>query len=264
MNRHRFLFLDSVLLGIETNYYMIINTSPKQFPYLATVVAFVAIVIMAGLGFWQLDRKADKDIRLANIEKANDSAHIDLAKALGNIQSYQDFTVVASGRAQNKYFYIDNKLLGGRAGFHVLVPFEADQGTLMINLGWIPGTGMRGSLPEFIMPRLTTVEGVVHIPLKNTFIKETNIAYGKFPVLLQQVDLQEISLHLGTSVLPVTLRLLPHGTDFVRQWQTVIMSPQKHLGYAVQWFGLAIAALTVYLLSMLKRMQGSSSRAENE
>jgi cytochrome oxidase assembly protein ShyY1 len=30
------------------------------------------------------------------------------------------------------------------------------------------------------------------------------------------------------------------------------MSPDKHLGYAVQWFGLGIAALTIYLLSLMK------------
>ncbi|MFT6268127.1 MAG: cytochrome oxidase assembly protein ShyY1 [Alphaproteobacteria bacterium] len=243
---------------------MLITNPRKRFPYIATLVAFVAIVIMLGLGFWQLERKAEKDIRLANIDVANQSTYIGLAEAFSDIQSYQDYTVLAEGKPLDTHFYIDNKLLEGRPGFHVLVPYETSEGILILNLGWIPSTGVRTQPPELTIPALTEIEGIVHLPLKNSFIRETNMAYGKFPVLLQQVDLDEIGLHLGSKVLPATVRLLPDGSDFVRQWESVTMSPDKHLGYAVQWFGLAIAGLTVYLLSMLKRMQGPSPINKNE
>lgn len=243
---------------------MLTSNPNKSFPVLATVVAFVAIVIMLALGFWQLDRKAEKDIRLANIEDAKQSHSISMDEAFSDIENYQDFTVVAQGRPQTSFFYIDNKLLEGRAGFHVLVPYSTSQGILMVNLGWIPAIGQRGTLPDFELPALTEIEGIVYLPLHNSFIKETNKAYGQFPVLLQQVDLQEIGLHLGQAVLPATLRLLPDNSAFMRQWQAVTMSPDKHLGYAVQWFGLAIAGLTVYLLSLLKRLQDKPSAPKGE
>lgn len=218
---------------------------------------------MLGLGFWQLERKAEKDERLANIEQANKSQQIELAHAYSDIQLYQDYTVTLTGKAQANYFYIDNKLHDGRVA-HVLTPYSTNVGTVMVNLGWIPATGARGELPTFTINHTGTVAGILHIPLQNSFISETNNTYGEFPVLLQQVDLSEISLHLGEQVMPATIRLLPDGSEFVRQWQAVAMSPDKHLGYAVQWFGLAIAALTVYLLSMLKKMQGPSIRPKNE
>lgn len=228
----------------------------SQFPYIATVIAFVAIVIMFGLGFWQLDRKAEKEIRLESIETAKLSSNISLEKALSNIDEYQDYIVSVKGKIINKAFYIDNKLLESRAGFHVLIPYKTSAGIVMLNLGWLPATGLRTDFPIFKLPLLESVEGIAHLPLNNNLITETNGQYGEFPALLQQVDLHEIETHLGIEVLPLVLRLSMESNDFKREWKAVVMSPEKHLAYAVQWFGLAIAALTIYLLSMVKWFHG--------
>lgn len=227
-----------------------------RFPYIATLVAFLAIVIMLGLGFWQLDRKAQKEARLANVEVAKQSGDITLAEAFSNPLNYQDYMVNAEGTLVNKYFYIDNKLVDSKPGFHVLVPFNTHLGVVMLNLGWLPATGVRSDLPSFELPVLNDIQGLLYLPLNNSLISETNNQYGQYPVLLQQVDLTEISKHLSLDILPGVLRLLPDDSEFVREWKAVTMSPDKHLGYAVQWFGLGIAALTVYLLSMLKWLQG--------
>lgn len=230
----------------------------KGFPYIATIVAFVAIVIMLSLGFWQLERKAQKDERLENIKKASQSDGLSIEQAFSDISAFQDYTVTFSGSALHKFFYIDNKLFDGRAGFHVLLPYTSSKGIVMVNLGWIPASGARGELPPFSMPNMNPISGTIYLPTNNAFIKETNNTYGDFPVLLQQVDLNEMSLHLGEKVLPAVVRLRAENSEFVRQWQAVSMSPDKHLGYAVQWFGLAVAALTVYLLSLLKWLQAPS------
>lgn len=243
---------------------MVTDMPSNRLPYVATLVAFLAIVIMLTLGFWQLERKAEKDLRLSNIEQASQSESLSIEEAFNDLEVYQDYSVTFVGTAQNKHIYIDNKLHDGRAGFHVLVPYSSDIGTVMVNLGWIPSTGARGDLPSFVLAPMDIVSGVIHLPLQNSFIRETNNTYGEFPVLLQQVDLDEISLHLGEQVLPATIRLLPDDSQFARQWQAVAMSPDKHLGYAVQWFGLAVAALTVYLLSMLKRFHGPSVRGRED
>lgn len=243
---------------------MIVGKQASRFPYVATLVAFLAIVIMLGLGIWQLERKVEKEERLANIEIAKQSANIDIAEAFGDTQAYQDYIVSVKGKAIEKYFYIDNKLLEGRTGFHILVPYDTSSGVVMLNLGWLPATGLRSDLPTFQLPSLDMAQGVLYLPLNNRLISETNDQYGEFPALLQQVDLNEISKHLGLDVLPAVLRLVPDKSAFVREWQAVVMSPDKHLGYAVQWFGLAIAALTVYLLSMVKWLQGPLPTGSNK
>lgn len=238
------------------------------FPVIATIIAFMAVVIMVGLGFWQLERKVEKEQRLLHIENAQQQQSIALSQVVDSPNKYQDFTAMAKGRLQNKAFYIDNKIRNGVAGFHVLLPLQTDLGTLMVNLGWLAGTGVRNELPGFSLHKefnvTTTLSGVVYLPLDNRLIKETNMDYGRFPAMLQQVDLDEIEQHLEGSLLPFVLRLVPNdNSSFVRDWEVITMSPDKHLGYAIQWFGLAIAGLTIYLLSLVKRMQGPHAKNNN-
>jgi len=237
---------------------MTAKKATKRFPYIATVIAFSAIVIMLSLGFWQLERKVEKDERLESIKIAKQSENITMQQAFSDIEAFQDYVVTANGQPIEKYFYIDNKIVEGRAGFHVLVPYKTDSSVVMLNLGWLAATGLRSELPKFKLPAFDKVQGILYIPLNNRLVSETNTQYGEFPALLQQVDLAEISKHLNIDVLPAVLRLLPEQSDFSREWKPVVMSPDKHLGYAVQWFGLAVAGLTVYLLSVVKWMQGPS------
>lgn len=232
---------------------------PKPtFPYLATIIAFTAIVIMLLLGFWQLDRKSEKELRLAQIENAKGEQSISLKQAVLNPLQYQDYQATAVGQFSEELIFIDNKIRDGKPGFYVLTPLTTNYGVLMVNLGWVPAMSVRGTLPTIAFPysadELSTLEGLIYIPTHNTLIKETNTEYGRFPALLQQVDLNEISQHLRAQVLPFVLRLLPNSNSyFVREWNIITMAPEKHLAYAIQWFGLAIAALTVYLLSLRKR-----------
>jgi cytochrome oxidase assembly protein ShyY1 len=64
---------------------------------------------------------------------------------------------------------------------------------------------------------------------------------------------------------PFVVNLAPEpNSEFVRNWQPVVMSPEKHLGYAVQWFGLGIAALTIYLLSLMKLFKTKNNKENKE
>lgn len=226
------------------------------FPILSTVVAFLAIVIMLGLGFWQLERKQEKEQRISHIESAEAADKLILSEVKGNITAFQDYSMSAEGKLVHKLFYIDNKLIEGKAGFHVLSPFLTNDGILILNHGWVPAAGLRVNLPIIQLSDTNVVTGTIYLPTKNPMIRETNQRYQEFPVRLQQNDLAEIEKHLGEPVLPFILRLSPDDGGFVREWQVITMPPEKHLAYALQWFGLAIAALTIYLLSALKWMHG--------
>lgn len=232
------------------------NVQKRTVPIIATLVAFVAIVIMLTLGFWQLDRKVEKEERLSQIAYAKQQQSLALENVILSYGAYQDFLIDAKGKLIEGSFYIDNKLRDGKAGFHVMLPFETASGVVLLDLGWLPANAPRPALPTFDPLTLDALTGVLYIPLDNRLIKETNVNYGTFPALLQQVDLTQMERHIGQGVLPFVLRLQPqNSSEFVREWQAVTMSPEKHLGYAIQWFGLAVAGLTVYLLSLLKWMQ---------
>ncbi|MEH6472724.1 MAG: SURF1 family cytochrome oxidase biogenesis protein, partial [Halopseudomonas sp.] len=60
----------------------------------------------------------------------------------------------------------------------------------------------------------------------------------------QQPDMERFEALFQRPLYPAVLRLsepVIDGTD--TRWKLVVMPPEKHLGYAVQWFGLALALL---------------------
>jgi len=264
----------------------------RKLPLLPTIVTLLCVVIMFGLGIWQLERKAQKDIRLLQIEKRQSNRPYKLNELLlrkdmssaaqnqpdnTNNADIQDFPVSFMGTAQlENLFFIDNKIVSGRTGYQVVLPVVTLDGDIVLaNLGWLRGSGIRGQLPpvsdklkEAYDGRSEQFTGVVSYPSINTMVSETNSAFGQFPALLQQTDMTQIKQHLVAAGLlsqaklyPFIVNLTPEeDSEFVRNWQPVVMSPEKHLGYAVQWFGLGIAALTIYLLSLMKLFQTKNNK----
>jgi surfeit locus 1 family protein len=64
-----------------------------------------------------------------------------------------------------------------------------------------------------------------------------------------------IQAQLGGSLLPFVLRLSPASEQgYTREWQLRTgLTPERHLGYAVQWFALAAALLTLCIWVAVKR-----------
>ena len=115
-----------------------------------------------------------------------------------------------------------------------------------MNYGWVPAPDMLRSLPTVnIDTALLTFAGVITFPSDNPLVKETNTRLSVFPALVQQLDINAISQGLERHLLPFVIQLTSEDPTFVRVYQPVVMSPQKHLGYALQWFGLAIAAAAI-------------------
>ena len=69
---------------------------------------------------------------------------------------------------------------------------------------------------------------------------------------------ETISEQLGYRVADYQLLLDPASPDgYVRRWRPAGMAPEKHVGYAVQWFGLSAAVIAVYLTMLLRSRRDS-------
>ena len=78
--------------------------------------------------------------------------------------------------------------------------------------------------------------------------------------MVSQIDPALLGEYLGMPVHGRVLRLAPqseHG--FRRDWPLVSMTPQRHYGYAVQWFGLAGALFGIYLVAGLRRARSGTT-----
>ena len=206
-----------------------------------------------------IERAEQKKTRLLAIELAAESTQVDLKQILhSNIEQMLDMPVNFKGVAEPvRYFLLDNKIHKGRVGYQVLVPIQTNSGTVMANFGWVAATNSRNILPNiYIDPDKTHYAGVVSLPLNNAMIKETALVDGDWPKVLQQIDLKVIQQHYKQDILPFVVLLNAHETSsFVRDWQPVVMAPEKHMAYAVQWFLLAFAALVVFVIAQRNKLK---------
>ena len=46
-----------------------------------------------------------------------------------------------------------------------------------------------------------------------------------------------------------------NNSTFIRNWQPVVMAPEKHMAYAVQWFLLAFAAIGVFIIAQRNKLK---------
>ena len=233
-------------------------TRPVRVPILACVVTFSCVCVMIGLGMWQLDRMHQKQARLADIEMKQQQSPLNI-QALSTMDTdVRDVKVTFAGISNNDHILLlDNRTHNGQPGYHVLSPVESNGGTVLVNWGWIKAPRQREQLPQIVLPMaLTEFTGIVSMPSYNPLVKETAQSLVNSPARVQSIDIEFFKRQLNLPFLPFVIQLTaPDSNDFIRNWQPVVMPPEKHLAYAVQWFGLALAAIVIFAVLVIRRNQ---------
>ncbi|MDN4502994.1 SURF1 family protein [Alteromonadaceae bacterium BrNp21-10] len=226
-----------------------------KLPIIATLVTFSAIVIMLGLGQWQLQRADEKSQRLEQIQQRQVQQPLSLIEIVSSEIDLRDFPVAVTGEyLPQPLFFIDNKTFEGRIGYYVVAIAAVDKNHIAVNLGWLPAPRTRAELPKVTLPiGPQLIAGVISLPSLNPMISETATADGSQKVRLQQLDLTYLQQFSGMKLLPMVILANDDGNvAYKRQWRQVVMPPEKHIAYAIQWFGLAIALLIVYVVVLLR------------
>lgn len=232
-------------------------TQRSRLPFAATLVTFVAVVIMFALGFWQLQRAEEKTQRLNNMQQAAEANVLSLRQASDMGEQALDMSVSLQGALDNQhYFLVDNKIQQGRVGYEVLAVVKTAQGNVLVNYGWLPAPALRSELPLVnLSSEPQEWRGMLAIPKHNSLISETAAYDQQWPKILQQADLDIMTQHYAQALLPFVI-LLDEEQDsgYLRKWQAVVMPPEKHLAYAVQWFLLGGAALIIFIVAQRKKL----------
>jgi len=231
--------------------------SPTLLPSLAMIVL---LVLFLSLGFWQLSRAEQKRELIGTFEDrlSGPALTASAISATAPADELRYRHVRLRGRyLADRQFLLDNRVYDRKPGFEVLTPFQlADGRVVLVNRGWVPLGASRSDLPSLQMQsEPVSVEGWLYIPFEPAYsLGGIDDAGTGWPRIVQYLDFEQLGQRLDASLLPMTVRLSGEAAEgYVRDWQVVPMTPAKHIAYAVQWFGLAIAVLVIYLVLNIKR-----------
>jgi surfeit locus 1 family protein len=224
-----------------------------------TLLTLFLLALLTGLGFWQLDRAAQKRVLVEQYQGQDREAPVLVQPDLVATEELEYRPAQVNGRFDTGHqFLLDNRTYRGMAGYQVLTPLRIEDGGhgILVNRGWVPRGADRADLPVFPTPDgPVQLEGLLKQPGRTFTLGEGEDRDPGWPKVLQQVRLDLQAKQLGYPLLPMLLLLGPeqeHG--FVREWEPVKgFGPEQNLGYAVQWFGLATALLVIYFVVNCRR-----------
>ena len=148
----------------------------------------------------------------------------------------------------------------GAPGYRVLTPFLRDdgRGLVLVDRGWVPLGDSRERLPDVTVdaePRI--VRGRLDtLPVPGVRIGDAAVAGDRsWPRVLLFPQIADVQHALGVHIAPRIVVLdaaLPDGYE--RQWRPSIgFGPERHFGYALQWFALAVTAAVAFVAMNLRR-----------
>lgn len=216
---------------------MLVAMRPLVRPGLATLAA---LALLAGLGIWQLERRAWKLGLLAQIDHAEASPAIPLPP---DPPPFAKVRVEGRLRPDLQALYgseVRDLPSGPVIGAQLIEPLERPgQDPVLVDLGWVP-TGMA------IAPGGNAVEGYVRAPDRpGLFSAHDDPARRRFFTL----DPAPIAASLGLPrAAPFTLVALggPQPGAYPQPATALPRPPNDHLNYAFTWFGLALALAVVF------------------
>ncbi len=256
---------------------------------LFTGIYLVMGACMIALGVWQLQR-ADEKIQLQLLaDNALAAAPLTVGQYLSTDTGENPVRVTVSGiPLWDRQLLWDNRIYQGKAGYEAIVPVRvADELPLvLVNRGWLPPGANRSSLPK-IQPssepdreRVSSVmsievTGVLTRPSKG-FASGDALSAAPWPRVLQYLDYAAIEQAIGE---PVLAGLVEPGGQVTRpiqsasaaksppdntpiwyfdNWQPVASGPERHYGYAFQWFAMFVALTVLYFSLNLRRLKDNS------
>jgi surfeit locus 1 family protein len=215
------------------------------------------LVILLGLGTWQVQRLHWKQQLLATIDARIHNAPAAIATLLALPDANYRPAIATGTFRDGPVFYLLGISLTGEGGYHVLTPMDLPDGRmLLIDRGWIPydrkqnaafapaaGTDSYGT---------TTITGILRLPEAHWSDPNNDPARNNW----YSVDLTAMAqtAHVPAFT-PYVLEAdaTPNAGVFPVGGQTRMALPNNHFVYAVTWYGLAAALLVIYFLASVHK-----------
>ena len=240
---------------------MIAEQRPFRLNFWMTVCAVPALMILLGLGFWQVQRLEWKQAIIAERAERLAAPPIDIAAvpAAGWRSLEHRRVKIAGTYLHDREILVLNSVRNGQTGVDLITPMALQSGgTVLVNRGWVPRDWLRGELrddPQMRRPAGTVKRtGILRAGGKggNPWIPDNEPARDQW----YHVDVAQMAAKAGLAdTRPYIVKLAP-GDDrpgYPRGPHADSGIRNKHLEYAITWFGLAATLVVIYVLYHIRR-----------
>ncbi len=234
----------------------------------ATVFALVGIVILCGLGVWQLDRKVWKEDLIARLNARLSHTPQDLPPRSSWLQLHQD------GEEFRRVVFPAEFLDGEEAlvytagsplrpdvkgpGYWVFAPARLAGGSIvLVNRGFVP--------PEYKDPAqrgegtphgVVDVVGVMRWPEARGAFTPADDPKKNIWYLRDSKSIADFKKWATAAPFYIDQEEPTPAGGWPKPGKLEVRLPDDHLQYAITWFGLALALAGVYVVWLVRRLVG--------
>ena len=223
-----------------------------------TLLSLVFLPLLIALGSWQYNKGIAKS-RLQESWLSQQGLPALSVERLDPLRDIDYRRVRLEGRFDvSRYWLLENQVHDGQVGVNIIMPFRLPSGELLlVNRGWA-GSDYEGSdaLPDGPL----SVTGTLKQPSDSVLINEADNTFRQWPHRLLEIDIEQMNSHYGNVFYPRVL-LLDADSQAALQvhWQPLSLSPERHRGYALQWWLMALALVILWFFANISSRDSSTT-----
>ena len=221
---------------------------PTLWPTLFTVPA---LILLLGLGTWQLERLEWKEGLIATRTARSTGPEIALPADAAPAASYEWSRTRATGRLLNdKELYLAARSMNGNVGYRVVTPLlEADGSAVLIDRGWIPnerkdpGTRAAGELAGEV-----AIGGLLRGSQRQSWLVPDNEPQHNVWFYVDTAAMGAAAGLAHTHPYFIEADATPNPGGYPIGGQSNLELPNNHLQYAITWYCFALTLAVIYVL----------------
>lgn len=219
--------------------------------------------VLVSLGTWQLNRAEEKQKLVDSYYAAPGQPAVSLNDVMSvdtegrSIDRFRYRRLEVYGRYDNgHHILLDNQLRDRKPGYLLYTPFHVRNSdvVLMVNRGWLKKPVDDLSMLD-AAPGSQVLSGLVnHAPDVGIRMGSLDQSAAGWPKIIPYMDMDWLAVKLDQRLASWVVLLAAdaeHG--FLRDWHPSVRTPpEKHQGYAFQWYSLAIVLIFLFVVGSMR------------
>lgn len=233
------------------------RASRRQVAIIGALAMSIVLPAFISLGLWQWRKYETKTHLQTELDTRSHDAPVLMPSVPVDAEGLRYRIVILRGTFDaDRQILLDNQLHQEQAGYHVITPLKIAGSTMhvLVNRGWVAAPADHKILPVADVPAgEIELTGIAILPAQRFFNLAPQPASGWDPVW-QNLDIERYRHVVDYPLQPVIIQLDPGSpAGYLRQWPRPDERADRHLSYALQWFGFAVSSLGIWGYFLVRR-----------